>query len=182
MVAVPRTGPWTEADLVELPENGRRYELLEGALIVHPPASGRHQRISLLLAKLIDGSLPASLAAAEAVGIRVPDGSMVVPDILVADLPALLAANSGVLDPSAVRVVVEIVSPSSSSMDRLTKPALYAGAAIPAYWRVELDEGPSLYAFRLAGQTYELAGTARPDDPLTLDEPFSVVLDIAGIL
>jgi hypothetical protein len=39
-------GPWYEKDLLGLPDNGQRYELVEGALLVTPPPGGRHQLAS----------------------------------------------------------------------------------------------------------------------------------------
>jgi Uma2 family endonuclease len=162
---------------VDLPEDGLRYELLEGALIVNPPPSGRHQWVSFKLTKLLNDDLPTGLAAVEAVGVRIPGGSVTVPDVLVTELPALLAASSGVLDATTVRLVVEIVSPSSQSMDRITKPTLYARAAIAAYWRVELGDGPAIHTYRLAGDTYELTGIARPGEPLVMDEPLRLTID-----
>ena len=181
MVAVSHAGPWTEADLVSLPDDGLRYELLEGALIVNPPPSGRHQLVSFRLTKLLDARLPVGSAAVEAVGVRIPDGSAVVPDVVVAELDALMGATFGVIDPSAVSLVVEIVSPSSQSMDRITKPALYARAGIRAYWRVELTDGPTVHAYRLSGDTYELVGSARTGEPLEVAEPFQTTIDVAHL-
>ena len=39
-------GPWTEADIVALLEDGQRYELMEGALLVNPPPGRLHQIVS----------------------------------------------------------------------------------------------------------------------------------------
>lgn len=181
MVAVSHAGPWTEADLITLPDDGLRYELLEGALIVNPPPSGRHQIVSFKLTKLLDAQMPAGLAAVEAVGVRIPDGSVVIPDVLVADLAALEDAASGVVDPSAVCLVVEIVSPSSQSMDRITKPALYARAGIPAFWRVEPADGPAVHIYRLSVDTYSLFGSASLGEPLEVTEPFRATIDVAQL-
>jgi Uma2 family endonuclease len=66
----------------------------------------------------------------------------------------VLADQSGILDASAVLLVAEIVSPRSRAIDRLTKPPLYAQAGIPSLWRVELEEGPSVFAYRLEDGHY----------------------------
>jgi hypothetical protein len=55
--------PGTEEDLVGLPEDGQRYELLEGALVVNPPPGGRRQRVSLRLAGRLDAIVPAGLVS-----------------------------------------------------------------------------------------------------------------------
>lgn len=39
-------GPWSEEDLLVLPDSVQRYELLEGSLVVNPPPSVPHQRFS----------------------------------------------------------------------------------------------------------------------------------------
>src|ERR1044072_8348809 len=46
-------------------------------------------------------------------------------------------------------LAVEIVSPTSQSMDRITKPALYARAGIPYYWRIETDGGITVHAHKI---------------------------------
>ncbi|MGH9115628.1 MAG: Uma2 family endonuclease [Acidimicrobiales bacterium] len=182
MAAVTHVGPWTEADLAGLPEDGQRYELVEGALLLNPPPTPRHQIASLWLAQTLQAGAPAGLVVVEAVGVRIPEGSVLVPDVLLAEREAAVENRSGVLDASVVHLVAEIVSPGSTSMDRLAKPALYARARIPSYWRVELDEGPALHAFRLDAGTYEHVGTALPGKPISVGVPFTVTIDPAALV
>jgi Uma2 family endonuclease len=47
-------GPWTVADLLAMPEDGIRYEVVDGALIVNPPPALGHQTYSRRLANLIE--------------------------------------------------------------------------------------------------------------------------------
>ncbi len=140
---------------------------------MNPPPTPAHQRASLLLARALDAAAPGDLLVVEAVGVRVPDG-VFVPDIIVADRGAALANRSGILAAEVVRLVAEIVSPRSRSMDRLTKPALYARAGVPFYWRVELEEGPAIYAHRLDGESYAEIAAAGPGQVLEIEEPFSL--------
>lgn len=42
-------------------------------------------------------------------------------------------------DPGGVLLVAEVVSPSSVTLDRITKPAVYAERGIPFYWRIEAE-------------------------------------------
>jgi len=172
-------GIWTEEDYLSLPED-RHFELLEGALIVNPTPTVRHQQASFALTAALGAAAPPDLLAVEAVGVRVPDGVFVA-DVLVADREVALADRSGLLDAGIVRLVVEIVSPSSRSMDRLTKPSLYASAGIQHYWRVELDGGPAVYAYRLDGQEYVAVAEGGPGQPLRLDRPFPVTVDPAAL-
>lgn len=174
-------GPWEEADLARLPEDGQRYELLSGALVVGPPPGGLHQLLCFKLASILHAHVPEGLVMVEALGVRAAEGSVLIPDVLVADREAVVASQSGILDPGSVRLVVEVVSPGSRAQDRLTKPALYAAAGIPAYWRVEPDEGPAVHTFQLDAGRYTPAGTAAPGVPLDVQVPFPVRIDAAGL-
>ncbi len=170
-------GCWTEDDLIGLPPDANKYELVEGALLVNPSPAGRHQLVSWELTRQLKQACPSTLVAVEALGVRLPEGTMLIPDVLVADRDAVLADRGGILDPAAVRLVVEIVSPGSRTMDRLTKPALYARGGIPSFWRVELDEGPAIVAYSLERGGYVEVGSARPGDLLVADRPFPVSVD-----
>jgi Uma2 family endonuclease len=84
-----------------------------------------------------------------------------------------------VADASAVRLVVEIVSPGNAFMDRAVKPQLYAQAGIPVYLRVEfVDDEPIGHLHHLVDGTY--AETTR-GSTLTLAEPYPVTLDLAAL-
>lgn len=64
-------GPWTVADLMAMPEDGYRYELVDGRLVVNPPPSPEHQGLSLNLARALQDAADtadANLRALEAVG------------------------------------------------------------------------------------------------------------------
>ena len=69
-------------------------------------------------------------------------------------------------DPSGVLLVVEAVSPSSVTMDRVTKPAIYAEQGIPYFWRIDaLDEGAvrlEAYALHPDVRDVRQGGRVRP--------------------
>jgi Uma2 family endonuclease len=174
-------GPWSEEDLLALPDTVQRYELLEGILLVNPPPGGPHQRVSLNLASVLRNAEIPGLMVVEVMGVRLPGNTVFIPDILVATRDVVLANDSGILDPADVALVVEIVSPGSRTTDRLTKPALYARAGIASFWRVELDEGPAIFAHRLERERYAAAGSARPGERLVVTEPFALSFDPADL-
>lgn len=74
-----------------------------------------------------------------------------------------MANTSGVLEPTTNTLVAEIVPPGSQVMDRLTKPTTYAGACIPSFWRVELKDGPIVFAYRLEQRRYVELGAPGPE-------------------
>jgi Uma2 family endonuclease len=174
-------GPWTEEDLVGLPDGARRCELLEGTLLVKPPHGVPHQRFGgRLFGALLAAETP-ELMVVQEIGIRLPEETMFIPDILVARRDVAKANTSGILEAADVVLAVEIVSPGSRIMDRLTKPAVYAAAGIASFWRVELDDGPVIVAYRLEQGRYVETGAARPGERLVVNEPFAVSIDPADL-
>ena len=89
----------------------------------------------------------------EAVKVALPGGNLLVPDVVVVDADAV-SESALRLPCEAVRAVVEIVSPSTVSIDRAVKPALYAEAGIAVYWRVELQDTPKIVACSLSRGRY----------------------------
>ena len=57
------TRKWTADDLLDLPNDGSRYEIIDGALFVTPAPSFAHQRAVLILAHLLDNTSRLSLSA-----------------------------------------------------------------------------------------------------------------------
>jgi Uma2 family endonuclease len=171
-----RTRPWTVDDLIALPDDVQRYEIVEGSLVVSPPPSAAHQGVAARIAVLLRAALPSHLEALETTGIAVGD-SVLVPDLTVAHSRAVWAGRA-VLAAEDVELAVEVVSPSSVTADRITKPALYAAAGIPAYWRVELSGigAPLIAVHRLAGDAYEQERVVRSGDTADLDFPASLTL------
>ena len=83
------------------------------------------------------------------VGVHVGLRRLYVPDLLAVRRDTPFHDNG--YDPTGVLLVVEAVSPSSVTMDRVTKPAVYAEQGTAYFWRIDaLDEGkPRLEAYAL---------------------------------
>ncbi len=128
--------PYTVDDLFDMPDDGNRYEVVGGSLLVSPAPSPRHQYVADELRLLLRGALPPGLRAITAAAVRLPGGDGPVPDVLVtsADL-----AVPGALPGDEVHTVVEVVSPGNALVDRAYKRELYAESGIPCYWRVETE-------------------------------------------
>ncbi|MGH3735771.1 MAG: Uma2 family endonuclease [Micromonosporaceae bacterium] len=132
----PWRPPFTVDLLFELPDTGLRYEVLEGALVVTPAPTPRHNLVADRIGRLIDPLLPDDAEAITAAAVRMPNGDGPIPDLIITtadpdDHPRGVPAD-------LVHTVVEVVSPSNATDDRVKKTALYAAAGIPCYWRVEL--------------------------------------------
>lgn len=168
-------GPWTEEAFLALPEGNRRIELLDGALLMSPSPTDRHQWLSFLLATAFHRVCPAGTRVLQAVDVRVGVDRILVPDVVVVVKPT---AEVTVFDPREVLLAVEIVSPGSVAADRAIKPPLYAQAGISTYLRIE-QTGPTAHVFRRNGDRYELESFG---STLRLREPFDVELDLIALL
>ena len=172
----PPAREWREQDLFDLPEDGNRYEIIDGSLHVTPPADDDHHELADSIRTAMGAAAPDGWRIIREIGLGLPSGNLI-PDVTV------LKPNTprGVRwhQPQGVSLVVEVESPTSRRHDRFTKPGLYAEAGIPHYWRVERgDFGPIIYRYRLIKDVhYDLVGTIGPDDAVTVDEPWTMRLD-----
>lgn len=140
MSDLPPAGGWTVDHLDALPDDGVRRELLDGVLLVSPSPTDIHGVLSGLIFYALHASCPPEYHVTQTVSIQINKRRSFIPDVLV---PTDEAARrkSAKFTPREVVLAIEIVSPSTQSMDRITKPALYAAAGIPYYWRVETRNG-----------------------------------------
>ncbi len=170
--------PWTEAEFLALPVD-RRFELLDGALLVSPSARVRHQRLSSRLWAALDAAIPFGLEVLEAINVRVGPGKILIPDLAVVTVPGL---DLTVCEAADVVLVVEITSPGNAAVDRAVKPQLYAQAGVPNYLRIELDKaGPRALVYRLERDQYSEVARVDPGRPLVMTEPLAVTLDLAAL-
>lgn len=182
VAALEHSGPWTVDDLERLPDDGNRYELIDGSLLVSPAPAPRHQLVARRVGDLLAAVAPSGLEIIEATGSRLSARLEFVPDVLVVHGHAAWSGRSHLL-PADVLLAVEIVSPSSVTMDRVTKPALYAAAGIPHYWRIEIDlDQPLVVAHRLTDGVYAVQAEAAGDEPLDLSDPFPIIVVPSDLL
>ncbi|WP_432047488.1 Uma2 family endonuclease [Streptomyces asiaticus] len=177
-------GPWTVEDVLALPQHPARarYELVDGVLSISPAPGLAHQIVSSALRGQIDAASTRSGARFLTVGaVMVTDDSrLFVPDIVVADRTAI---SRGMLAAplEAILLLGEIVSPSSQSIDRILKPALYAQAKVPAYWRVELEPDVCVVVHELEGATYREVATVTDRESVQVAGEFTLDLDVAAL-
>ncbi|MEI2777307.1 MAG: Uma2 family endonuclease [Tetrasphaera sp.] len=174
--------PWsrslTRDDLDGIPEDGHRYELVDGALVVTPSPAMRHQRASGRLFVALVQACPAGLEVfAAPFDVVLTDDSVLQPDLLVARQADLTDANL----PGAPVLAVEILSPSTRRIDLLLKRSRYESAGCPNYWVIDPDE-PSVIAWRLENNRYVESGRTSGSDRLTLTSPFAVTIVPADLV
>lgn len=183
-IALP-THLLTITEYAALPEDDayRRLELQEGRLVMFPSPIPRHMIVSRLLANQIAEQLPDDVFVIQEVDVDLqlapPDqpGTSRRPDLIVADGAEVervdADADGGILRASAVRLVVEILSPGSRRTDFVVKHAEYADAGIPHYWILDLEPPPSIAPFHLGGEfgyvaEPEATGIFRTEAPFPL--------------
>jgi Uma2 family endonuclease len=176
----PPSHIWTTDDLDRLPEENCRRELLDGVLLIYPGPTAAHQIITGRLAVALEQSCPREYEVTQGVEVRISPRRSFIPDVLVVTDEAAQRVPRH-FAPHEVVLAVEIVSPTSQSMDRITKPALYARAGIPYYWRIETDGGITVHAHKIdpAQELYEPVGTFT--DVIDTPEPWRIEIPISAL-
>jgi Uma2 family endonuclease len=181
--AAGRLDGYTLADWEALePVEGHRIELVHGRLVVNAAPAPRHQRVADRLCRLVDDAVaPHGLEALTAVGVRVGQLGYI-PDIVVC---TPVDDDATTISATTVTLVAEVVSPSTAKTDRLEKPAAYAAAGIPTYWRIELAPGapPVIYCYELDDDVYTLTATADTTATITtrITADISLSLDVTAL-
>lgn len=175
----PAGEEWTYADLLALPDDGPKCEIVEGSLVVSPSPSAAHQYAIVRLLRAIEDQAPPDVGVLFDLDVDL-GRSVFRPDVLV--LTRSAAGGHGPLRAADLLLAVEVTSPSSRSMDRIIKPAALAAAGVPNYWRVDLDGAPFVEVFALDGQAYRLTQTLRAGTPGVVPEPFRVEFDPATLV
>ncbi|MEV4415497.1 Uma2 family endonuclease [Catellatospora sp. NPDC049609] len=130
-------GAWHFEDLLDAPDDGYRYEIFDGSLLVTPPPPMPHANLVYRLRRQLDRQAPDVLAVCETVGVLREDGtSYFVPDLVVFDA-VLLGTTLPALPAAAAKLVIEVVSPNNPSNDLVLKRHGYASAGVPEYWIVD---------------------------------------------
>jgi Uma2 family endonuclease len=162
----------TYQDYAALPDDGRRYQVLDGELCVRPAPGLPHQEISANLMAALHGhvkanglgkvySAPVDVVLSEAPGAT----SIVQPDIVFVATDRLERRSARGIE-GAPTLVVEILSPTTAALDRRRKRELYARHGVPYYWIVD-GEARAVEMYELVGQAYELLARATGDAPVT---------------
>jgi Uma2 family endonuclease len=169
-------GSHTLEDVLKLPDDAPRVELRDGVMIVVPSPTGRHQNIGNLLWAWFRQHAPIMFEPLTAVGVAVTHRDTFEPDVILLRRP--VEETNHYYDAEQVVIAVEVVSPSTRRRDRLDKPAEYAAAGIPHYWRIEQDP-VHVFAYDLVDGQYKLAVDST--EVLSLRKPFDIELRVREI-
>lgn len=155
---------WTYSDYARFPDDGNRYEVIDGEVLVTPAPTPKHQHILATLMIALR-----QYAEREGIGVVLPHvdllfvtGQFLRPDLVFVPHSSRAGiTNRGVEQPPGL--VVEILSPTSASIDRVKKPPRYGDFGVPEYWVVDPEERV-VWVWKFA------AGAKEPE---SVDERFS---------
>lgn len=135
------THDWTVERVLALPNDGNRYEVVDGELLVSPSPELNHQEAVLTLAARLRSYVQSigigrvSIAPAD---IQLDERTLVQPDVFVFEPPAGVRPASW-KDVRSLLLAIEVLSPRTARIDRQTKRLRYQRHGIPEYWIVDLD-------------------------------------------
>jgi Uma2 family endonuclease len=169
---LPHGRALTRADLDTMPDDGHRYELIDGSLVVSPGPTPRHQLAVTRLVLTLAGAAPDGIdVLAARLDVALSDSTVLQPDVVVAPRSAFGERDL----PTAPLLAVEVLSPSTRLIDLNTKRIAYEEAGCASYWVVD-PAVPSLVAWELVGSRYVEVAHVVGDEPAELDLPFPVVV------
>jgi len=170
MATATASGLLTYDDLRQIPPDRSRYELIQGELIVSAAPNIEHQRrAGRLFRRLADHVEQHDLGE---VFIAPCDVVLDASTVLEPDIVFVSKARKSIVKEACIEgvpdLVVEVISPSSRTTDRLAKRARYAEFGVPEYWLLEPFE-PRIEVLRLEGRRYRVVTVFGPGD--TLESP-----------
>ncbi len=171
---------WTAEMVRSLPDDGRRYEVLDGELVVTPAPRLQHQRVLLALYRHLDGYVRSHslgevlLSPAD---LELSPRRLLQPDLFVVPWRAGTAPTSW-REISELLLVVEVISPGTAHVDRRRKRVLYQEARVPEYWIVD-DEARLIERWRADDLRPEIATESLTWAPMSGRPP--LVLDVSAL-
>ena len=172
-------------DYEDLPEEiCRRIEIVDGNVIVTASPRIPHQDLAARLRSEIEQALrDTRWRVAMDVDLRLRDVPLLNrrPDLVVYDGAV---DRSQVLRAEDVLLVIEIMSPGSITTDRKDKPAEYAEARIPHFWRIEFDvnDAPAAFRYRLDPPTSVYVATdTTGTSKISMTGPFAFTVELADL-
>ena len=136
----PDQGCWTVDDWERLPDDGSRYEVIDGVLYVTSAPSLLHQLTGGNLYHLLRNHLDAQ-APPPGILLLAPTGVILPTGPVIPDLVYVHTHNRGIMTTKRIvgapDLVVEIASPGTAAYDRREKQDAYARSGVAEYWWVD---------------------------------------------
>jgi Uma2 family endonuclease len=169
--------PFTVEELDRLPDDGRRYELLDGVLVVSPRPTTVHQFAAFRLGRILDDACPEDLCVMLEPAVQLTATTTEFsPDLVVVSIDEV--GDAKLTRPPLL--VVEIRSPSTAIIDLNRKKAAYERFGVPSYWIVDPDLAqPEMTVFELRDGHYVTVAVTTAQ--LIVERPFPVAVSPAHL-
>lgn len=164
-----KAGEFTTADLELTPDDGMRYELVDGVLMVTPGSLATHQRALQALFLHLVSACPEHLEVFFGpLEFRPNSRLALVPDLLV--VPCKDAGTRWI---DELLLAVEVLAPATRTVDEVLKRSLYEGAGVASYWIFD-PEKAKLTVLELEDGAYVERGVFSGHEVLEVERPFPV--------
>lgn len=172
---------WTYSEYARFPDDGNRYEVVDGEVLVTPAPTTGHQRVLGNLFRIMAPS-----CEQQGIGwvffdvdLLFQTGQFLRPDLVV--VPT--AHRAGLTDRGVElppELIVEVVSPTSASIDRVTKPRRHGDVGVPEYWAVDPHlQAVDVWRYRAgATEPERVTGTLSWQPPGAAE---ALVIDLASV-
>ena len=170
--SLPQGRPFTVHDLEAAPDDGNRYELIDGSLLVSPAPSYRHQKVAFQLGKRLDDACPEGLEVLLApFAVRPNESTELQPDVVVFREEDVTERGL----PVAPVLAVEVLSPSTKAIDLTIKKAAYERMGVPSYWVLDpLEHILTVFELDGTGFHYQKVAEVSGDKAYEATQPFPV--------
>ncbi len=160
--ALPYGRPLTRADLETMPDDGHRYELVDGVLLVSPSPRPVHQRAVARLLVALQANCPKELEVLPApVDVVLDESTVIIPDVVIGRVEDFSEMNL----PVAPVLAVEVLSKSTWRFDLTVKRARLESAGCLNYWIVDPNlDSPSLRCWALRAEGYVEVASATGEE------------------
>jgi len=181
----PRLGQWTYEDYLRLPEDGKRYEIIEGVLYVSNAPNYDHQFTVSKLDRLLGGyidqhQLGVVLIAPFEVHLS-EIARPVQPEVFFITRERQPRPGDKLFN-GAPELIVEVISPSSTRTDRYIKFSAYERAGVREYWLADpRSRFIEVYTLLKETQEYSLHGQFGPGEQLRSVVLPELVLDVDSL-
>ena len=177
---IPHGRPFTVADLEGMPDDGNRYELIDGMLHVSPCPVPVHQLVlGEVFVRLYAACPPNLLAMVAPMDVQPDRANSLQPDVLVTRPGDFGPKNL----PAAPLLAVEVLSPSTRLYDLNTKRSAYEKMGVASYWIVDPTAPGVLTVVELDAEgRYQQVAHVEGDEPFVARAPFPVTIVPARLL
>ncbi len=178
-----RTKPVTYDDYLALPNDGKKYEIIEGELIMTPSPISEHQIISRNIV-LILGTYVSKNKLGEVLYAPI-DVVLSMTDVVQPDIVFISSERTGIITKkniiAAPDLVIEILSESTETLDRVTKKNLYEHYGVREYWIVN-PTAKTIEQYILENKAFHFLGSFTSDQSIDVRTVGGLTVNLKDVL